>query len=1177
MALLAASLLTAVGIAAWRLHCRERTYLTDGAGIREPVSSARARQVLWQPPQPLAPAINSSADESEPRLTADGPELFFARERTASIVELYTSAWSERHGWTEPAPLTWVMDEANDPVPRPSADGSALYFSSCREGGFGGHDVWVAVRQGSEWLPPINLGPAVNTAYDECGPALSPDGQRLYFASNRPSADAPGQAARPPVPATLRESSGEPDYDVFTAQRISEGFGPAEAMDVLNTPANEGAPAVSPAGDFLYFASDRADGEGGFDLYRSRLLRGAAQPPENLGPAVNTPSDELDPALGLGGFALLFSSNRDDRAEQHQYDLYQTTSREVFVEVDADFALFAHTLLWPALWALLWFLLALLALLLLVTLLRDGRLHQLSLLVRCLLSSLIIHFILMFVFMLWQVGSGLAERWRQGDGIRIALAVPAGSQELASQLRGELASGPISTPAPVPSARAMPEAVAQPALATAHILPPSAVPIDIPADLSIRGHELEADPQRARSRIVFPSLEQPADLALAVPIVPGPVGAAEQTVELPALLRDAALPRADRADTTGAAARDMPIRLVSIQPPQASSGHPLSFGQESSPVVPVDAAPARPQNALADARITVPALETAEQVAAMPAPGSHGATTEVVLEELSGINPTAAPAARALPSLPLAAIDAGSPQPAAGLDAIERISMPPLPSAGATPDHPPAEAEPKPLVRPVEIEDALPTVAMDIPEPSTSAIPEAPQRPEPGAELSITIEVAPAQCQAKPFHSSVMPSETPPHPGRQLLTPESSVPLIEPLPFKPVFVAPEAAAALRPQTAIDLALAPMHEPDTIDLRLPQTAAPPDPYQQRDPQRREEIVKRMGGSDATERAVAAALRWLAAHQSADGRWDADRFDEACGRCGGGATFDADIATTGLALLCFLGAGHTHLIEGEYQAVVRRGIDWLRAQQGRDGDLRGQETMYSHGIASIALSEAFGMTRDTPLRGSVVRAVEFIVRARSDASGGGGWRYEPGQAGDTSVLGWQVMALVSARRAGCEVPEEALETARQYLDSAADGSARGLYAYQPGQRPTHAMTAEAMFAQQLLGRARREPRMVESAEHLAASLPHWRSRPNTYYWYYATMALFQHQGEPWQRWNERLTEQLLGSQETEGAAAGSWDPLDRWSRIGGRIYQTALCTLCLEVYYRYLPLYAIEPGD
>jgi hypothetical protein len=70
----------------------------------------------------------------------------------------------------------------------------------------------------------------------------------------------------------------------------------------------------------------------------------------------------------------------------------------------------------------------------------------------------------------------------------------------------------------------------------------------------------------------------------------------------------------------------------------------------------------------------------------------------------------------------------------------------------------------------------------------------------------------------------------------------------------------------------------------------------------------------------------------------------------------------------------------------------------------------------------------------------------------------------------------------------------------------------------------------------------------------------------------MAMYQHQGEAWERWNKAMTREILEHQITSGPAAGSWDPTDRWSLIGGRIYQTALCTLSLEVYYRYLPLYS-----
>jgi hypothetical protein len=368
----------------------------------------------------------------------------------------------------------------------------------------------------------------------------------------------------------------------------------------------------------------------------------------------------------------------------------------------------------------------------------------------------------------------------------------------------------------------------------------------------------------------------------------------------------------------------------------------------------------------------------------------------------------------------------------------------------------------------------------------------------------------------------------------------------------------------------------MNAPGGFDIKTPQDVAPAEnPYPQRAEEIRKELVKRGGGSEATEKAVALALEWLSKHQSADGRWAARDFSKSCGECDGRGKFDTDVATTGLALLCFLGADHTHMKEGKYREQIQRALDWMLTQQLEDGDWRGGETMYSHGIATIAVCEAYAMTSDLKLKPAVKNAIDYIWMARNRSVGG--WRYEPGQVGDTSVLGWQVMALMSAKRAGFFVPAEAFEMARHWLDLASTPARPGLYAYQPGQRFTNSMTAEGMFIQQLSGRDRNEDRMSDSADFLMQNLPVWRSDQSSYFWYYGTLALFQHQGEHWKRWNNSLTAQLLANQQTEGHEAGSWDPIDNWAKIGGRVYQTALCTLCLEVYYRYLPMYAAVEED
>ena len=375
----------------------------------------------------------------------------------------------------------------------------------------------------------------------------------------------------------------------------------------------------------------------------------------------------------------------------------------------------------------------------------------------------------------------------------------------------------------------------------------------------------------------------------------------------------------------------------------------------------------------------------------------------------------------------------------------------------------------------------------------------------------------------------------------------------------------------------------------LGLRLPTEITPPESsYSQRSEDQRKAVINRMGGSDETEKAVAAALNWLARHQSPDGRWAAHNFDAGCSGCGGEPTevADIDVATTGLALLCFFGADHTHFKDGPYRDTVRRGVEWLLSVQRPDGDLRvgyemnddgdleeREETMYSHAIASIALSEAYGMTGDPELLNPVRNAAHFIVAARNKRQGG--WRYDPGQKGDTSVLGWQVMALKSAEMAGIDVPRAGFASARDWMDMISERNGRGLYSYRPGRRATLSMTAEGMFVHQLLGVSRGEENMPRSAAFISRSLPEWENA-NTYYWYYATLALFQHQGEVWERWNAQLKPLLIENQNSDGPRFGSWDPVGEWTDIGGRVYQTALCTLMLEVYYRYLPLYAAPPA-
>jgi Squalene-hopene cyclase C-terminal domain/Prenyltransferase and squalene oxidase repeat len=345
---------------------------------------------------------------------------------------------------------------------------------------------------------------------------------------------------------------------------------------------------------------------------------------------------------------------------------------------------------------------------------------------------------------------------------------------------------------------------------------------------------------------------------------------------------------------------------------------------------------------------------------------------------------------------------------------------------------------------------------------------------------------------------------------------------------------------------------------------------------RDPRIRTDVVEEEGGSVYTEAAVAAGLRWLARHQSGDGRWSLDRFSSA-GDCDGqcdGEGIESDTAGTALALLPFLGAGQSQK-QGLHQEAVDRGLKWLVSRQRRDGSLMGSGggRMYAHGLATIVLCEALAMSGDDSLRPAAQRAIDFIVRAQHEE---GGWRYHPGDEGDTSVVGWQLMALQSGKIAYLDVPKSTFERAGRFLDTVRGGRHGGLFAYQPGRGPSPAMTAEGLLCRQYLGWQKENLGLREGINRLLKEALPREDEPNIYYWYYATQVMHHVGGEPWKIWNAAVRDALLSMQEQEGHRAGSWSPRggaigDIDSHQGGRIYMTSLALCTLEVYYRYLPLY------
>ena len=216
----------------------------------------------------------------------------------------------------------------------------------------------------------------------------------------------------------------------------------------------------------------------------------------------------------------------------------------------------------------------------------------------------------------------------------------------------------------------------------------------------------------------------------------------------------------------------------------------------------------------------------------------------------------------------------------------------------------------------------------------------------------------------------------------------------------------------------------------------------------------------------------------------------------------------------------------------------------------------------------MSEAYAVTEDARLRDPVRRAVLYTLAAQDPGSGG--WRYKPRDPGDTSQLGWQFMALKSAELGGIRMPQQTRLGIQRFLSSVSSGQHGGIAAYRPGESPSRSMTAEALVCRQFLGAAPDDPACREAGNYLLGQLP-GQGQANLYYWYYATLGMCQLQGTHWQQWNDALQAELVTRQVKDGPLAGSWNPDTLWAGYGGRIYSTAMATLCLEVYYRYLPLF------
>lgn len=272
--------------------------------------------------------------------------------------------------------------------------------------------------------------------------------------------------------------------------------------------------------------------------------------------------------------------------------------------------------------------------------------------------------------------------------------------------------------------------------------------------------------------------------------------------------------------------------------------------------------------------------------------------------------------------------------------------------------------------------------------------------------------------------------------------------------------------------------------------------------------RKRMVIEGGGNSESEAAVARGLRWLAYHQGKarlknggiGGYWSLDKFPQHArppflpGRATGTGRTGNDVAGTAFGMLPFLAGGMTHKT-GKWQKEIGHAAVWLIDKQNqKDGSY--DRNMYAHGLAAIAMAELYGLTGDPLVKRSAQAAINFIVYAQDPASGG--WRYAPRKGGDTSVVGWQLMALKSAQMSGLNVPKETLLACDRWMDSCETNGAleitrgpgssgttgpKGMFGYTgPGARPT--MSAVGLLCRQYLGARRDHPSLLNGVSYLSA---------------------------------------------------------------------------------------------
>jgi len=1169
----------------------------------------------WLPGEPVA-AINSAGGDYGPFISPDGETLLLYSDREGGFggYDLYQSRRTEA-GWEEPRNLgPLVNSPAHEYDPSLTPDGRRLFFSSnrtprmeerLREAAAGGEaspwkatlraevalehfDIYVAGRDAAadEWQPAANLRAVNLPGTNEGEPCISADGAFLYFVSDRPNT----QGKRP-------------NYDIYRLRFAATGPTALENLGSgVNTAANEHDPALSSDGFRIVFSSDRVGGNPEqYALYSSlaaetfderswstshlqflsrnwwwltllALLLGLVaalvwyfrEMSRRRAPVPVFFLLALVLHMLMISGAFLIPIQGVTIAERIRQKIEQIVATDVVLEsdpVEASGPQAFETVAEP---------LAAVQTEAVAAVPRQAAVDPTM--PRPMVQPSDVK--LSTAFNREQI----TERITEGDPVVVQQIEDPSLERRESIVERMLAETAVEID-PAPAAREAPAEAAAPRetvvteraetdakieVSTAAIQPNQPAPkntivaetipaadseaVDVPTtrrtaelpERTVRPDAVASENARVETLDVPVPVARPAiDAMPAQAAVEVGRRAAEQRPDVPDAVavetpRIPVKPTADAGGRTPDAAPAPPTAITAVKPSSLPRKDRAGAAAEAAnEAIATDALAPKPAATKGEVAVS----ETV-QVELTRDPGS--AQVEIAAREVGA--PTAAPASLLQPvpaAQPITVPSPAAPQrPAVSASVARRATAPTLDVAGATQIAAAALAGPKPAA-------AKPPVS------------------EPAAADVSVARAAPAAVRAG--------GATPPVAGDR-----AAGPRLVSLQASPVGGRVETSAAL-PSGQVEAALARRRSVPAAMLYAQEQIGLQQMLRKRvvDETSKQELVDAFGGRPETLEAIRRGLHWLAMVQHEDGRWKLQTFPDGPNgeKFTGQGRHDTDTGATGLALLPFLGDGHTPL-SGRYQDRVARGLQWLVKNQKPDGDLTvgppNQATMYAHGIATIALCEAFGMTRETWLQEPAQRAIDFIVKSQHDA---GGWRYQPKQPGDTSVVGWQVMALKSGQMAGLNVPAPTLEKAQAFLETTRTGPNKCQFAYSPGAGPGRpGITGEGLLCMQYLGWKRESAEVTATIDYILQNLPA-PGKFDSYYLYYGTQSVFHVQGQSWEKWNKAMSDTILSTQVKDGPHLGTWDPTDEFEGHGGRIYSTALRLLCLEVYFRHLPLYQV----